>query len=305
MSSKPTLKINPFDVRNHMKTLGKVELLTCLIDSGLFEVGSHEERISTLKGDRAALLLVNGKKIYLDLWEYSSPTYSTAVHEYEMDLIIKLQHKDMEDDYFLNKCKIKNVLVNLSDDEKIRFKAKIVPWTFFPSRMLKPFIYSGKEIPYVPVSQFGFFCGKMWKCRKKICKRLEEFGVEMVASKQETRAGRPLSDDDYIRKMVGSKFGIIIHGRGSHFTEAKNRREVDYTFLGKPILMNYKPFYYNPMVEGEHFIYIDENTEFEKIEELYNTDEIARAGREWYEKNASPTGTANSFMQIMTEKGIV
>jgi hypothetical protein len=66
--------------------------------------------------------------------------------------------------------------------------------------------------------------------------------------------------------------------------------------------MNYKPFYYNPLVPGKHFIYMDEDTDIKNLENLYNIEEIAQNGYEWYKENASPMGAAKTFLKIMKDK---
>jgi hypothetical protein len=197
-------------------------------------------------------------------------------------------------------CKKKNILQKISAEERAVFFDKIVPWTFFPSRMVKQFI--SKELDPHPVTTFGFFCGKKWRSRGKIYEVLEKQGIEIIASSQEIRAGRPLKDDEYIEKMRNSKFGIVLRGRAAHLTQAKNRREIDYMILRKPILMNYEPYYYNPLIPGKHFILIDEETDLKSIESMYNINEIAENGYQWYLNNASPEGCVNVFLQIIKER---
>jgi hypothetical protein len=46
----------------------------------------------------------------------------------------------------------------------------------------------------------------------------------------------------------------VLAGRASMVTDAKNRREIDYMMLKKPLLLNYKPKYYDEMIEGKHYI---------------------------------------------------
>ena len=70
---KPTLAINKFDLENRFGTLGLTELLTYLIESDLFNITYHTDRIGITKGIRAAILYYNDKKVYFDLWEYALP----------------------------------------------------------------------------------------------------------------------------------------------------------------------------------------------------------------------------------------
>jgi hypothetical protein len=300
---KPTLGINPKDIKNRYRTLGMTEYLTYLIDSGEFNITHHEDRVTNVKGIRGTVLHYEGKKIFLDFWEYPAPTYCTDTYNKHFDLIIKLQHAPINYKRFNRLCARKKTLMHVSEEERNRFLDKIVPWSFFPSRLMTPFVGKEDEIEPLPVEQIGFFCGKTWKSRGKMKRKLEADGIEFTRSSQEmARKGRPLTDEEYIHKMRTSKYGIVLAGRASLFTQPKNRREIDYMMLKKPLLINYQPFYYNPLVEGKHYVFIDLNTDFDKLESLYNMDEIAENGYQWYKDNASPQGIVNTFKQIMKEK---
>jgi len=296
----PTLSINPRDASGVSRTLGMPELLGYLRDSGLFEIKEHDDHLKVMRGERATILYYNDKKIYLDFWEYNTPSFTGKVYRENFDLVIKLQCKNLTDDEFIRRCRKKNILGELKNEELVEFKNKIVPWTFFPSRVMKKF--SGGDIEKLPTEQVAFFCGKFWKSRHNICKSLESQGIEIIKSQQEVRSGRPLSDPEYVRKMKTSKYGLILSGRGSMMSEAKNRREVDYMMIKKPVLMNYKPRYYNPLEPDKHFIFIDQNTQIDKLEELYNINEIAENGYQWYLENSSPMGAAKTFLQIMNDR---
>ena len=299
---KPTLSLNKNDIKNVYHTLGLTEMLTYLRDSDLFDITYHNDGIRVTKGFRASIIYYNDKKVYLDLWEYSLPTYTTQAYDFNFDIIIKIQHKKMCPEGFEKLCQRKRVLKNLTPEERLVFHNKMVPWTFFPSRMMMRFVGKEDEIEKVPIEQVAFFCGKNWKCRHKISQKVKEWGIDYITSSQELKRGRPLKDDVYFHKMITSKFGLVLAGRGSHFTEAKNRREIDYMMLKKPLLLNYKPNYYNPLVEGKHYIYIDENTELEKLENMYNIEEIAQNGYQWYKENASKEGVVKTFLQIVKDK---
>jgi len=304
--TKPTLKIEKREFGNTGRTrsLGMMEILHYLADSDLFDISFHDDKINTFKGQMGTILYYQDKKIYLDLWEYPTPSYTPQYTQANLDLIIKLQHKVMimELPILERFCKRKNLLMHLSETERVEYAAKFVPWTFFASRLLLPFAGKEDTIEALPIEHIGFFCGKVWKSRLGMKKHLEECGIEYTKSSQEFRSGRPLTDEEYLRKMKTSKYGIVLHGRGSMFTEAKNRREIDYMMLKKPLLLNYKPYYYDPLIDGKHYIYIDEKTDFENLDKLYNIDDIAKNGYEWYQKNASPMSVAESFLRIMNDK---
>jgi len=299
----PILKINRKDIENPLRTLGMTEILRALEESNLFTVKYHDLSISAMRSERAAIIIFNSRRIYLDFWEYNTPTYTNKVFDYNFDLIIKLQHKPMTHEQYFKTCIRKRILEGRTDDEKISFLNKVIPWTFFCSRPVSKFLNGDLKLQNIPVDQDGFFCGKIWRCRGGWIKRLKDQNIKILSSNNEIRTGRVINDEDYLKEMIRSKYGIILRGRASHLTEGKNRREIDYMILKKPIIMNYKPFYYNPLIAGKHFIYMDEKTSLHDIDKVYNVSDIVNEASKWYEDNASPKGIAKSFLQIMTEKG--
>jgi len=306
--NKPSLVLHKDSLLSFKtKTLGMSEILNSLIGSGLFSVSFHDQpEPDTLRCERAQTIYLNNKKIYLDFWEYSQPTYSMEVLEANYDIIIKLQKPEMDHDRFEEKCNRKNVLTGVTYEKRHELFDKVVPWTFFPSKMLHEYILGNKPLPRREKEIFGFFCGKPWHQRNKLRDKFKEEGiVDFIDSDQTWKSTTTLQKDDYLQLMINSKFGISLHGRMSHFTEAKNRREIDYMFLKKPLLMNYCPHYYDPLIDGHHYVSINLNTDFKKLEDEYDWDKIAENGYNWYMKNASPYGVAESFMKIMKDRGLM
>jgi hypothetical protein len=72
--------------------------------------------------------------------------------------------------------------------------------------------------------------------------------------------------------------------------------------LKKPLLLDYKPNYYNPLEPNKHYIFIDENTRIDSLDDMYNIEEIAQNGYEWYKQNATPEAIPRTFLQIMQDK---
>jgi len=303
---KLSLVINKNDTAKHIyQTLGMPETLDCLVNSGLFDVTYHTEKISTTKGERGTVVYFQGKKIYIDFWEYNNPTWTLPVYNAGFDLIIKLQHRNSlkNNDELERVCQRKHILTNgLTVEDRQKYRDKMTTWTFFCSKMMLPFWGKEDLIQPIPIERLGFFCGKTWKSRGAMLKKFERDGIEVIHSSQETPGQKPLTDEAYLYKMKSSKLGLVLGGKASHLTECKNRREIDFMMLSKPLCINYKPSYYNPLVEGKHYIYIDEKIDLKNLENQYNIDEIARNGWQWYQDNASPSGLVKTFLQIMREK---
>ena len=170
MANKPTIRLNKKDLDSGCNgTLGAKYLLSHLSDTKYFDVEWHGEKVKTMRGERATIIYYNDHKIYLDLWEYPTPTHTPNVFNANFDLIIKLQHNDRPIKRFHRYWNRKKLLSSLSKEEKEEFYNKIVPWTFFPSKMFLPHV--GKEFEQLPIEQIGFFCGKSWRSRGRIVVR--------------------------------------------------------------------------------------------------------------------------------------
>jgi hypothetical protein len=301
---KNKLILNKNDFSHGGTTLGMKLLLNTIGTSDLFDVEFHDETIKAMRGERASIIYFNNKKIYLDLWEYSTPTHTMEILNAKFDLIIKVQHRILSLKDYNRYCDRKRVMKGTNDQIRTEYLAKIVPWTFFPSKMMEPYVGKEDELEKenIPIERDCFFCGKDWKCRKEIIKSLIEQGIECVFSNQELRQGKTLSHDDYLHKMKSSKYGLVVRGRSTPLTDCKNRREIDYMILKKPLLIDYEPYYYNPMVAGKHYILINKNTNIKSLESMYNMKDIANNGYEWYKNNASPSAISKTFLQIMTDR---
>jgi len=299
---KPKLKINSYDLKKGYGTLGMPELLGILVDSDEFDVSFHKEHLDTAQGIRATTIYYNDKKIYLDFWEYTTPTYTNKVYNANFDLIIKLQHDQRSLKSFHHGCEKRGILKPLDSNERTIFFNKVVAWTFFCSRLMKQFVGKEDAFPKRPITQTGFFCGKSWKARRGMLRKFESENIEVIRSDQGLRKGKKLNDDQFLEKMLTSKYGIVIHGRHGIFADIKNRREIDYMMMKKPLLIDYEPHYYNPLINGVHYIHINKETDLNNLENMYNIDEIAENGYQWYKDNASPEGVVKVFRQIMMDR---
>jgi hypothetical protein len=307
---KPQISICKEDISNCHGILGLTEILNCLVNSNEFEITYHNDKFPTAKKEMSTLIYYNNKKIFVDFWDYAMPTHTDAVFKSDIDLIIKLQHPNMTFERFLASCSRKNYYSWATVEQKQSFFNKLTPWTFFCSRMMQPFIGKEDNIEPLPITQNAFFCGKYWKCRGPMLQKLKEAGIEVLNSDQggmnvlkgKFSLGKVLTNEEYLNRMKSSKYGLVLAGRGSILSEAKNRREIDYMMLKKPLLLNYKPNYYNPLIEGKHYIYIDEKTDFNNLENMYNIKEIANNGYQWYKDNATPESVVKTFLQIMKDR---
>ena len=283
-------------------TLGMNYMLGSLMSSDVFDVGNHNEVVDVAKGHRGMILYLNDIKIYLDFWEYLFPSNSVQVYEQNFDIIIKLQHRYMTLENYLEACKKKSIMPEMSNAQKTELFNKIVPWSFFPSQYLLEYAAAQGKTPdqLEPLKdeRVGFFCGRNWRTRRRWNGRLEKDGFDIFTHHGNNMDNRPLEHDDFMHKMRTSKFGLVLPGRSSVLSEAKNRREIDYMLLKKPIIMPYTPNYHNPLIPNKHYILIDRHTKYDRLDKRFDLDKMVDDAYDWYMQNASPKGLVKTFLEI-------
>lgn len=293
-------------------TLGMDYILGILTNSELFNTEYHTDHLKTQRGERACIIYFEDKKIYLDFWEYYNPTHSKEAYDANFDLMIKLQHHKFSLDDYHNRCRRKNVLQHVSKEEREVFYKKIVPWTFFPSNDMLHYMKLNNcvdgPVESLPEKQLAFFSGKNWKGRHFWFDLLDKQNDDNMVllrhdgnARHQKRGNNVYIRDvnEYLDLMRSSKYGLVLAGRGSMLTQAKNRREIDYMIMKKPLVINYDPYYYEDFVEGTHYIKLTKDTVIKDIENNYGVDKIAENAYDWYKRNASRHGVARSFLYIM------
>ena len=303
MASKIKISINRAQ-SDSVKGLGLPLFLHAIKTSDLFDVGYHDEVCLPRHITLQSVLVCNGKKVLLDTYESAYTTCAKEVMKGDYALILKLQHKNMPLEDIV--CFLSSITKEYSPDELHAFYNKTVPWTFFHSRMFERDWL--KDAMYTPSShnKVGFFCGRGWDRRQARIAELRQCGLEVLCSNHGGVPDMRLRNKDFIDRMLSSRLGIIMEGIDSPITDGKNRREMDYMLVRKPIVMDYKPCYYNPLVPGKHYIYWDRNIA-DISAEYTDADlaEIEHNAHEWYTKNASRHGMASSLHQILCEQCII
>ncbi len=283
-------------------TLGMSYILNSIAKDEEFNVSYHNEILEAgPRKCRATIVYVNQYKIYFDFWEYAGPTHTEEVFNANFDLIVRLQHPDVDFNAYLEECKKNNTFVNRDIADVKRFYDKIVPFSFFPSRILEPYLGKEKYLFSDKIDQYGFFCGRDWKCRREYKKRIINAGLEYLPSQLGVENCKPLSDGKFIEKMSTSKIGIVLHGRHGWASDMKNRREIDYLMMKKPLVLNYKPNYYDPLIDSEHYVYWNSQNILD-LEKTYDLEKIAENGHNWYLRNAPPLAISSLFKKVLKEK---
>ena len=109
----------------------------------------------------------------------------------------------------------------------------------------------------------------------------------------------PFTKEEYLEKLRQSKFGLCLSGYGP-----KCNREIE--LLGMGVVPLFAPevdnTYHEPLVEGVHFIRINNPKELKKTIKSIDKNkwlEMYEAGQDWYERNASPKGSFYTTKKIL------
>ena len=167
------------------------------------------------KSPMGSVIYVNDKKIYLDVWEYGSPTFLIETIKENFDLIIKLQLSKLSVDSYMNHKTLKALVAECGEFKFREFVGKMTPWTFFPSSSFERF--SGKEqdlIKNKSENRLAFFCGKFWKSRHVALNKLREDNLELIES--DRKMLKSISDVELIEKMLDSRIGLVLAGRSGN-----------------------------------------------------------------------------------------
>ena len=125
---------------------------------------------------------------------------------------------------------------------------------------------------------------------------LEEFNMPVaMGNVHEYR----YTQEEYLNKIKRSKFGLVLPGYGP-----KCNREIEYLGLGTvPIFTEGCGLdYYDPLIEGVHYLTADNPTHFKEIVDSVTADqwkELSNNGRDWYEKNCSRKGSFETTKKII------
>ena len=109
----------------------------------------------------------------------------------------------------------------------------------------------------------------------------------------------PFTREEYLEKLRDSRFGLCLAGYGP-----KCNREIE--LLGMGVVPLFAPEvdnkYHEPLVEGVHFIRVNDPSEVKDVIESVSQDkweEMVQYGQEWYDRNASPEGSFEVTKKII------
>ena len=154
--------------------------------------------------------------------------------------------------------------------------------------------YRDRELNTVFIGNIENVVQAKWRDDKKAWKD--------VIDKFVITAGRVhvMSQEEYLECMADSRFGLSFAGYGS-----KCNRDVELMALGTVMLRTEGvnvDSYYEPLVEGTHYINVDSKDDIKKIVEEVSEDRweiMSRACREWYMRNCHSKNTFNVWIDAM------
>lgn len=243
-----------------------------------------------LTGDRRARLnfhtfIINETVFVLDDWDTLSPT-SLLLHnnisKFYLDnptTILKIQYCESEQN---NYDKIFNQL-----------GIKILPFIMFSNNgsNLESFAWDKN-------SKHSYtFCltGKCWRNRSAWFKFSEQYKTELNCFVQYHSKGERSTVEEntiFMELLKNTKWGLILKGKGCG---GKNRREVEFSSFGMPLVLNYKPIYPFSFIPNKDFLLIENYTDLFKLKDI-DPEPFAQRSKEIYNNYFSPNnGLFNSF----------
>jgi hypothetical protein len=177
------------------------------------------------------------------------------------------------------------------------------PW-FFWSRWPKTLEKSLKDNPPKPTTERkikSVFLGRI-ETEKQAKQRLALDWSSAIEEFDMPVGGRYKYDyPNYLETIKNSKFGLCLPGVGP-----KCNREVELLATGTiPIITpGVDLFYYNPLVENEHYIFVTHPNQIEdKINSLTEKqmNDMSKACIDWYQKTCSPKASFEITKQLIDE----
>lgn len=227
---------------------------------------------------------LNEKVFILDSWDEHNPT---------SDL---LSLNTLDKFYINNNVNILKVQYSskhqqIYNEIKKRFGISVLPFTMFYNRSfrLENFKWTNHTHRYL-------FCitGTFLKSRLEWIKYAQT--IKNCSIQPEHRKGDLSSqkeNEPYYNLLKQTKWGLILKGLGDG---AKNRREVEFSSLGMPLVLNYIPEYPFRFEPNNHYVYLEQPSDLSKLEFL-DPEPYSEKSKEIYNQYFSPdNGIYNSFI---------
>jgi hypothetical protein len=247
--------------------------------SGLFQIseGDHLPTHITIKTRRNgwfSYIQINDMLIGIDSWDTLRPTITLASNFGKEipkpQVIFKIQYKPKVWDKFERETGI-----------------KVRPFSMFPSSDFPLGTFQWTNSP------------KKYKCsvsgtyrsgRDKWASALGKYPEYHIKNGKQPMAS-------YIDVLKNCQYGLILaglHGGG----DVKNRREVEFSSVGLPLVLNYTPSYPFPFVDGVHYLRVRKAKDLIGLDA--NWEELSRQSSFIYNSYFSEKGLAELLIKQIT-----
>jgi hypothetical protein len=223
----------------------------------------------------------------LDDWDQASPTCYLAnntnnISKFYLDnptIILKIQYCESEKinyDLIYNQCGI-----------------KILPFTMFSNHT-----FELENFQWNKDNDHKYLCcltGKPWRNRSGWFNFVIQNNHSLPSFVCSHRAGENNNIEENIRfyeLLKNTKWGLILKGKGCG---GKNRREVEFSSLGMPLVLNYQPIYPFEFIPNKDYVLIEKYEDLFKLKDM-DPEPFAEKSKEIYNNYFSPNhGLFNSF----------
>ena len=236
-------------------------------------------RINVHKNKHFTSFILNDIVFIIDDWDHATPTCylvnnDNAFHKFYKDnptFILKIQYSPNQ-----------NHIYNAIEEQ---FGIKVLPFAMFPNHTfdLENFQWQLKD----SYDYTCIFTGRPWNCRRAWMRFAEQ-----NQDKLKCNVNYNLTDNFY-DLLKKTKWGVILKGKGDG---GKNRREVEFSSFGMPLVLNYTPHYPFPFVPNQDYVLLERPEDLLKLNDIDPTP-FAERSRFVYKEYFSPnTGVYNSFL---------
>lgn len=256
-------------------------MLKRMAESGIFDVEYKKfpSRLFALRRARHMTpFILNGKKCFIDDWDYSYPTSSLSEEFFEknpehkdLKYVFKIQYSYGEKDFF--------------DRLGEKLGIAIFPFFMFPRHDFKlgSWQWENKNHKYL-----ALFSGRVWKYRRHwkeyMGKHPDCISVNNSHLKITNKRMNSIDDNEYLKILQNTKWGLCLKGKG---TDCKNRREVEYTSYGMPLALDYKPYYPFFFEPNKDYVFLEKPEDLEKLKDV-DPEPYARRSVELYNRYYDP-----------------
>jgi hypothetical protein len=274
------------------------KILNKFIESKIFEIKYEkfpEISLSSIVGRRHSnigFFKFNDVLMGIDVWDGCHPTSQLTDWFLKNDFYIKTK--------IIFKIQYRNsVEIQSLKEFTLKTGIKINNWTMFHSEMF-------------PLEYFKWDCKKKHKYITYISGKRRQNWIDFFKDSNEiatyencglnkaNKGKQKLIRDDFFSILKDCRWGLSLKGKRLGNMDCKNRREVEYSSLGMPMILNYIPEYPFPFYPNDHYVYIDSPKDLLSIKDI-DPYPYAKKSLDIYNDYFSGLGSSKLFIKLVEE----